>query len=111
MEDCTITGIGEEYRGAVGVMVALVRDTTLLHTTVANCSYTGVSVGWGWNRDKHHATYMRNISIINSSVSNSPSNIEFCDGGSICACDRLPLPPRLTLVINIRSVRLFFDDV
>ncbi|MBI2510364.1 MAG: right-handed parallel beta-helix repeat-containing protein [Opitutae bacterium] len=43
--------------GGVGIIAGFVRDTAIEHNEVRNCSYTGISLGWGWTRT---ANAMRN---------------------------------------------------
>ncbi len=53
VSDNTITanlfhGIGVEYRGGVAILAGFVRRTGISCNEIHDCSYTGISVGWGW---------------------------------------------------------------
>ena len=41
-------GIGEEYRGSVGILAGYVQKTTIAHNEICYAPYSGISVGWGW---------------------------------------------------------------
>lgn len=47
----TISNIGKEYFGSVGIFVPYARNTTITHNTLCKFPYGGISVGWGWNKD------------------------------------------------------------
>ncbi len=40
--------IGVEYRGGVAVLAGYAHGTTVSHNEIRHCSYTGISIGWGW---------------------------------------------------------------
>lgn len=45
-----VTDCGTEDWGCVGVAAGYVRETVIAHNEVSDLPYTGVSLGWGWNR-------------------------------------------------------------
>lgn len=45
-----ITDCANEDWGCVGILAGFVRDVTIAHNEISNTSYTGISVGWGWNK-------------------------------------------------------------
>jgi hypothetical protein len=73
IDDCT-----NEDWGTVGIAAGFVRDITIEHNEVRNVSYTGISLGWGWNRAvnamrnnrihanhvHHYARYMYDVAAI-----------------------------------------------
>ena len=36
--------------GCIGIAAGYVRDIQILHNEISNVSYTGISMGWGWNQ-------------------------------------------------------------
>ena len=47
-EFCDVTN---EDWGCVAICAGYVSDITIEHNTIHDVSYTGISLGWGWNRD------------------------------------------------------------
>jgi hypothetical protein len=45
-----VTDCANEDWGCVGIIVGYGRDIAIEHNEVSNVSYTGISVGWGWNK-------------------------------------------------------------
>lgn len=63
-----IDDAANEDWGGVGIVAGFVRDTAVEHNEVRNCSYTGVSLGWGWTRtanamrnNRVHANFIHHI--------------------------------------------------
>ena len=50
IEDNVITDCANEDWGGVGIGVGYARGIKIEHNEVFNCSYTGISVGWGWTK-------------------------------------------------------------
>ena len=50
IEDNVITDCANEDWGGVGIGVGYARGVKIEHNDVFNCSYTGISVGWGWTK-------------------------------------------------------------
>lgn len=46
----TIHDVTNEDWGCVGIGAGYVRDILICHNEVSDVSYTGISLGWGWNR-------------------------------------------------------------
>ena len=46
--NCVIRGVAVEYIGHVGLIVGYAASTVISHNFVANLTYGGLSVGWGW---------------------------------------------------------------
>lgn len=36
--------------GTIGIAAGFVRDVSICHNEISNVSYTGISLGWGWNQ-------------------------------------------------------------
>ena len=49
IENNTITNIGFEYPTSVAVYISHIDGLKLNNNTIDNCSYSGISVGWGWS--------------------------------------------------------------
>ena len=45
-----ITDVTNEDWGCVGIGAGFVRDIRILHNEISEISYTGISMGWGWNQ-------------------------------------------------------------
>lgn len=45
-----ITDVTNEDWGCVGIGAGFVRNTNICHNEICEVSYTGISMGWGWNR-------------------------------------------------------------
>ena len=45
-----VTDCANEDWGGVGIAVGYARGIRIEHNEVSNCSYTGISVGWGWTK-------------------------------------------------------------
>ena len=48
-----VVDCANEDWGCVGICLGFVRDCVVEHNEVTNLSYTGISLGWGWTRDKN----------------------------------------------------------
>ncbi|MCA9240775.1 MAG: right-handed parallel beta-helix repeat-containing protein, partial [Planctomycetales bacterium] len=48
-----VTDCANEDWGCVGIGVGYANSVTIEHNEVSNVSYTGVSLGWGWTRNKN----------------------------------------------------------
>lgn len=46
----TITDVTNEDWGCVGIAAGYVRDIVISHNEISEVSYTGISMGWGWNQ-------------------------------------------------------------
>ncbi len=45
-----ITDVANEDWGCVGIAAGFVRDIKISHNEISEVSYTGISIGWGWNQ-------------------------------------------------------------
>lgn len=45
-----ITDVSNDDWGCVGIGAGFVRDIHICHNEISEVSYTGISMGWGWNR-------------------------------------------------------------
>jgi len=68
-----------EYHGSVGIWGGYTTHTTISHNTLRNMAYSGISLGWGW--DRRPTTYMSSNLIANNLVDNLM--LVLVDGGAI----------------------------
>jgi len=50
IENNVITDCANEDWGGVGIGVGYARGIKIEHNDISDCSYTGISVGWGWTK-------------------------------------------------------------
>jgi hypothetical protein len=79
IEDCEITNIPVEFRAATAIFAGYVSDTVIRHNHIANTTYSGISLGWGWGREggavgNNHVTANKLESVMSDFC---------CDGGGI----------------------------
>ena len=46
--DNTVTKAAQEFFDAAAIFVGYTTRTTIIHNTLSNLPYTGISIGWGW---------------------------------------------------------------
>ena len=51
VSDCYFHDVTNEDWGCVAIAAGYVNGITIDHNTIHDVSYTGISLGWGWNRD------------------------------------------------------------
>ena len=51
VSNCLFQGVSNEDWGCVAVCAGYVSGINIEHNTIHDVSYTGISLGWGWNRD------------------------------------------------------------
>lgn len=51
VSNCEFYDVTNEDWGCVAVAAGYVSDINIEHNTIHDVSYTGISLGWGWNRD------------------------------------------------------------
>ena len=51
VEDCEFFNVSNEDWGCVAIAAGYVSGITIAHNTIHDVSYSGISLGWGWNRD------------------------------------------------------------
>lgn len=60
-----LTDVTNEDWGCVGILAGYVKNCSITHNEINNVSYSGISVGWGWNRDlnemKNNKVFANNI--------------------------------------------------
>jgi len=63
-----VTDCANEDWGGVGIVAGYVRGIRIEHNEVSDCSYTGISVGWGWTKMTNamrdnviHANHVRRV--------------------------------------------------
>lgn len=66
IENNMITNIGFEYPTVPAVYISHVDGMKLNHNTIDNCSYSGISVGWGWSLVDYE--YGEKINIRNAEI-------------------------------------------
>ena len=49
--NCEFSNVSDEDWGCVAIAAGYVNGITIDHNTIHDVSYTGISLGWGWNRD------------------------------------------------------------
>ncbi len=49
IENCTVSQVGAQFYGAVGIWCGLTAETMITNNHIFNLPYTGVSVGWMWS--------------------------------------------------------------
>lgn len=45
------TDIGNEEWGCLAIVAGYVKDMKIVHNDISEVPYSGISIGWGWNRD------------------------------------------------------------
>ena len=51
VSNCEFYNVTNEDWGCVAIAAGYVSDINIEHNTIHDVSYTGISLGWGWNRD------------------------------------------------------------
>jgi hypothetical protein len=49
IENCVVTGCGQQFSGAVGVWCGLTAETVITENEIHGLPYTGISIGWMWS--------------------------------------------------------------
>lgn len=49
IENCTLTQVGAQFYGAVGIWAGLTAKTSIKNNHIFDLPYTGISVGWMWS--------------------------------------------------------------
>lgn len=50
VQDNRISDAANEDWGTIGIAAGFVRQISILHNDISDVSYTGISLGWGWNQ-------------------------------------------------------------
>jgi hypothetical protein len=85
ISDNTIRRIGLGYPGHVGIFAGYPNGATIMHNSLSNMPYTGISVGWGWTLD---ATPLGNNEIAYNDIGNVMQLLD--DGGGIYTLSSQP---------------------
>ena len=84
IENNDLSRIALVFRNNCAICITCVKDAKILHNTIVDCAYTGISVGWCWSQtDKPVGTY---FNVMNCEIAyNYIENFMFkmYDGGSI----------------------------
>ena len=51
VEDCHLTNIPVEYKAATALFGGYVSSSVIRNNLIANTSYSGLTLGWGWGRE------------------------------------------------------------
>ena len=78
IEDCTVTEVGAQFYGAVGIWCGLTAETSITNNHIYDLPYTGISVGWMWSPEPTPARQ----NIINGNYIHDIMNV-LSDGGGI----------------------------
>ena len=62
--DCVVSNLPREYHGAVAISVFIAAQASILHNDISGCSYSAVSVGWGWASAVGNSSYARENKVI-----------------------------------------------
>jgi hypothetical protein len=79
VEDCEVYNIPREYKATTAITAGYVSSTTIQYNHIANTTYSGMSVGWGWGRE---AAGTGNNHIIGNRLESVMST--YCCGGGRC---------------------------
>ena len=77
LTDCHFFDVSNEDWGCVAVCAGYVDGIRIEHNTIHDISYTGISLGWGWNRD---LTCMRNNIVRANLIYNYAQHMYDCAG-------------------------------
>lgn len=77
VEQCRFCDVTNEDWGCVAIAAGYVSDMTIAHNTIHDVSYSGISVGWGWNRDQ---VCMKNNRIHANLIYNYAQHMYDCAG-------------------------------
>ena len=77
IEQSEFYDVTNEDWGCVAICAGYVSDITIEHNTIHDVSYTGISLGWGWNRD---LVCMKNNKVHANLVYNYAQHMYDCAG-------------------------------
>lgn len=87
VSDNIVKNTGLKHRGAPGIACYYVTDVDIVHNKIADCSYSGISLGWGWSNYPNSTTCRRNT-VANNYIENT--NLLATDGGAIYTLGNQP---------------------
>ena len=77
IEQSEFCDIANDDWGCVAIAAGYVSDITIAHNTIHDVSYTGISLGWGWNRD---SVCMKNNQVHANLIYNYAQHMYDCAG-------------------------------
>jgi hypothetical protein len=84
----SISQVGAEYAGSVGIWGGYVRGTLIDQNRVTDVPYTGISVGWGWGRRNGPRNPAGHNTITNNLVASYLQELR--DGGGVYLLGQQP---------------------
>ena len=77
VSDCEFYDVTNEDWGCVAICAGYVSGINIEHNTIHDISYTGISLGWGWNRDE---VCMKNNRVHANLIYNYAQHMYDCAG-------------------------------
>ena len=77
VSNCLFNEVSNEDWGCVAICAGYVSDINIEHNTIHDVSYTGISMGWGWNRD---LVCMKNNKVHANLIYNYAQHMYDCAG-------------------------------
>jgi hypothetical protein len=77
VEQSLFHNVSNEDWGCVAIAAGYVADINIIHNTIHDVSYTGISLGWGWNRD---LVCMKNNKVHANLIYNYAQHMYDCAG-------------------------------
>ena len=77
ISDCEFYDVTNEDWGCVAICAGYVSGINIEHNTIHDVSYTGISLGWGWNRDE---VCMKNNRVHANLIYNYAQHMYDCAG-------------------------------
>jgi len=94
-----VTGCANEDWGCVGILAGYGREIAIEHNDVSHTSYTGISLGWGWNKA---ANCMRDNRVVANHVHHVATRT--CDTAGIYTLS--PQPGTLIASNSVHSIQM-----
>jgi hypothetical protein len=88
VSDSVVSDLPREYHGAVAIVVFIAAQASILHNEISGCSYTAVSVGWGWDSTMGNNSYARENRVIGNHFHDTMQLL--FDGGDIYTLGAAP---------------------
>ncbi|MBQ4086965.1 MAG: S-layer homology domain-containing protein [Clostridia bacterium] len=87
VEHCSITNnyihdVATEYKGTAALTIGWARHMDVYHNEIANVSYSGMHIGWGWASYAESGTYMTDLDVSYNFIAETQVDHVY-DGGSI----------------------------
>jgi hypothetical protein len=97
--DNLITDCGNEDWGCVGIAVGYGREIAIEHNELSNLPYTGISMGWGWNKATN---CMRDNRVFANHIHHVATRL--CDTAGIYTLS--PQPGTIIASNSVHSIRM-----